>query len=48
MATVMLKLGFILHYKMRSDSRYNMALWVIKPYTVEFYFQVDDDAVDLL
>lgn len=48
MATVMLKLGFILHYKMRSDSCFDMALWVIKPYAVEFYSLFGDDAVDSL
>lgn len=48
MATVMLKLGFILHYEMRSDGCFDMALWVIKLYTVGFYFQFGDDRVDSL
>lgn len=38
------KQGFILHYKMRSDSCFARAFWMIKLYTVEFYFQFDYDS----
>lgn len=41
----MLKPRFIRHYKMRSDGCFDMALWVIKPYTVGFYCQCDDNTV---
>lgn len=46
MATVMLNPGFTLHYKMRSNSCFDRALWVIKPCADELYFQFDDDTVD--